>query len=490
MNKVEKRKEIIASLEQVSSANEEFSQILDKKKNNIIELDILESLDGNLNLAILTEKGFIKLEILRFSPGNITSLTNIPDGLKTLIINDNLLEEINLPDSIEHIDIGNNVLKGEFDFIRNTLLKYIRVSYNQLSSLENLSENLEELYCDHNILSSLNLKNTTRLSVLHCNYNSKLVLHDLPDTLIDTNLPEQRIQVENTKIKTTKEYLDSLRKYFNLKNEYETELMDLKRKAKSKKRILKTLPSCIGCSRKVGMVFSGKDQKYMAYCGDSAKPCDWKIVIHRGDFYSFLETIEVMRDNLEETKENIIRQKMDTLFQYITEEKSADLFKKQLSFFKTNTEMVEKYYQDYLDIYFSASKKEIVELKQKKIQEWIVKLQQHLLEGELEEVVRIQCKEIQPIAKYIQGLNYPFMEIDKDKKTSEWILDQRDYILSDVEINQGEPISVKTLVNVSTKKDTIKSLVPVNNKDTVDDFFNDKKEGDLWDDDDENDDNK
>jgi transcription elongation factor Elf1 len=208
------------------------------------------------------------------------------------------LEEINLPDSIEHIDIGNNVLKGEFDFIRNTLLKYIRVSYNQLSSLENLSENLEELYCDHNILSSLNLKNTTRLSVLHCNYNSKLVLHDLPDTLIDTNLPEQRIQVENTKIKTTKEYLDSLRKYFNLKNEYETELMDLKRKAKSKKRILKTLPSCIGCSRKVGMVFSGKDQKYMAYCGDSAKPCDWKIVIHRGDFYSFLETIEKLKKDL------------------------------------------------------------------------------------------------------------------------------------------------------------------------------------------------
>jgi len=483
MNKVEKRKEIITSLENVSSANEEFSQILDKKKNNITELDILESLDGNINLSILTEKGFIKLEILRFSPGNITSLTNIPDGLKTLIVNDNLLEEIDLPDSIEHIDIGNNVLKGELDFIRNTLLKYIRVSYNQLSSLENLPENVEELYCDHNVLRSLHLKNTCKLSVLYCNYNSKLILHDLPDTLIDTNLPEQRVQVETTKIKTSKEYLDSLRKYFNIKNKYEIELMELKRKAKSKKRALKSLPSCIGCSRNVGMIFSGKDQKYMAYCGDSSKPCDWKLVIHRGDFNSFLETIIVMRENLEETKENIIRQKMDTLFQYITEQKSAELFKKQLSFFKTNTEMVEKYYQEYLDIYFSASKKEIIELKQKKIQEWLVKLQQHLLERELEEVVRIQCKEIQPIANYIQGLNYPFMEIEKDKKTSEWILDQKNYILSDVEINQGEPISVKTLINISTKKDTIKSLVNIKKRDTVDDFFNDEKEGDIWDDD-------
>ena len=48
------------------------------------------------------------------------------------------------------------------------------------------------------------------------------------------------------------------------------------------------------------------------------------------------------------------------------------LFKKQLSFFKTNSEMVDKYYQDYLDIYFNSTKKEIVTLKKKKIKEIIL----------------------------------------------------------------------------------------------------------------------
>ena len=443
MDKSEKRREILAS--ENASANPLFSQILEKKKTSIHELDILEPLEGNVNLAVLAEKGFIKIEILRFSPGNITSLTNLPQGLKMLVVANNLLEEIDLPDAIEYLDIGNNLFKRDIDFVRNGLLKFIRVSYNQINSIENLSENVEELYCDHNLLRSLSLKKTPKLRVLHCDYNPKIVLHDLPDTLIDTRLPEQMVQTEEKKTMVTKEYLNSIGRYFTIKYKYEKELMGLKRKAKEAKKVLKTLPSCKGCSRKVGMIFSGKDQKYMVYCGDHTKPCDWKIVIHRGDHYSFLETMSEMRENLEETKENMIRQKMDTLFHYITEQKSADLFKKQLSFFKTNSEMVDKYYQDYMNIYFSLEKKEIITLKQKKIQELLIELQENLIEEDLEEVVRIQYEKIQPIAKYIQSLQYPLMEMEFFKETNEWILDQKEMVLSDLEINHGEPISVVSI---------------------------------------------
>jgi hypothetical protein len=445
MDKNEKRKEIIATLDK--SNNDSFSLLLEKKKTNIIELDVLERLEGNINLGILLEKGFNQLEILRFAPGNITSLTNIPQGIKTLTISDNLLEEIELPDSIEYIDLAHNCLKGEIDFIRNTLLTTIHISYNQITSLVNLSESLEELYCDHNLLHSLDLKNTHKLQTLHCNYNdTKLVLNDLPDTLIDTRFPENIINTDNKKTKIPKNYIDSVRTYFNYKNRYENDWMELKKKAKKSKKTLKTLPGCIGCSRKVGMIFSSKDQKYLAYCGDTSKPCDWKILIHRGDHYSFIETMKEMNINLEETKENIIRQKMDTLFQYITEQKSADLFKKQLSFFKTNSEMVEKYYQNYVDIYFNKEKKEIIDLKKKKIQELLVELQPYLHEEEWREMVRIQYEEIFPVSKYIQNLQYPMMTIEKeDVQNGNWILDQKEIILSDLEINHGEPLTVENI---------------------------------------------
>lgn len=53
----------------------------------------------------------------------------------------------------------------------------------------------------------------------------------------------------------SKEYLDSIRRYFTIKHKYENDLMALKRKSK---KSLKTLPACKGCSRKVGMIFPEK----------------------------------------------------------------------------------------------------------------------------------------------------------------------------------------------------------------------------------------
>lgn len=441
MDKIELRKEVIASDEK-TTANSEFTKLLEKKKKNITQLTIKESLSGSLNLGILAEQGFTHIEILRFSPGKITSITNLPAGLKTLVLADNLIENIDIPDSIQYLDISHNLIKGELDFTRNTLLETLIVSYNRITSLEHLPESLEELYCDHNLLNVLSLKNTVKLRVLYAKYNPKLFLQDLPDTLVDKELPENTIQTNDTKKSViSKNYLDSIQKYFTIKNKYEQELSELKTNAKKTKRTLKTLPKCIGCGRKVGMIFSGKDQKYQAYCGNSS-PCDWKIVIHRGDHYSFVETMEEMRRNLEETKENIICQKMDTLFQYISEEKSADLFKKQLSFFETNSEMATKYYKQYLDLYFNSEKREIITVKQKNIQELLVKIQEHLGEGQIEEIAKIQYEKIQPMGKYIQSLQYPVMSVEYFKKLNEYQVDQRDILLGDLEINHGEPVSV------------------------------------------------
>ena len=441
MDKIQLRKEVIASDEK-TTANSEFTKLLEKKKKNITQLTIEESLSGSLNLGILAEQGFIHIEILHFSPGKITSITNLPAGLKTLVLADNLIENIDIPDSIQYLDIPHNLIKGELDFTRNTLLETLIVSHNRITSLEHLPESLEELYCDHNLLNVLSLKNTVKLRVLYAKYNPKLVLQDLPDTLVKRDLPGNTIQTNDRKISgISKNDLDNIQKYFMIKDKYENDLLELKTKAKKAKRSLKTLPKCIGCGRKVGMIFSGKDQKYQAYCGNSS-PCDWKIVIHRGDHYSFVETMEEMRRNLEETKENIICQKMDTLFQYISEEKSADLFKKQLSFFETNSEMADRYYKQYLDLYFNSEKQEIITVKQKNIQELLVKIQEHLGEGQIEEIAKIQYEKIQPMAKYIQSLQYPVMSVEYFQKLNEYQLDQRDILLGDLEINHGEPVSV------------------------------------------------
>jgi hypothetical protein len=349
------------------TANTEFSQILKKKKKNITELTITAPLYGNLNLSLLYENGFTKIEILRFGEGYLTTLTNIPPSINKLIVSNQLLNKIELPDDIEHLEIENNLFVGEFSLKTQRRLKYINVSFNKIKTfgkndLNLLPETLEELYCHHNLLQNLYLGTCPKLRILHCEYNPKLKIYDIPDTVVDIQLPEKAIQLDDNKDDNDNEneYLESLQKYFQIKDKYEISL--------KKNKKTNVLPKCYGCKRNVGMIFSGKNQKYTARCGDNTKPCDWKIILHRGDNNVLRDTLKEMRETLEETKENIIRQKMDTLFDYISEEKSAELFKKHLSLFKINLEMVNKYQSLYEDMYFNVEKQELLQQKKKKIQ--------------------------------------------------------------------------------------------------------------------------
>lgn len=451
MDKYTKKQQMISG-EQEDTANLEFSRILDKKKKTIKELTIPTPLYGHLNLSILAEKGFLNIESLRFVEGYIISLTNIPVTITKLIVSNQLLDKIELPDDLEYLEIENNLFVGEFSLKSQHRLKYINVSFNQIKSfgkngLDILPESLEELYCHHNLLQNLYLGTCPKLRVLYCDYNPKLKVYDIPDTVVDIRLPEKAVQLEEDK-KVEKEkakeknseenvYMENLEKYFFIKQKYENELHSLQKKQRKQKKTL-SLPKCYGCKRKVGMVFSGKNQKYTAYCGDTTtKPCDWKMILHRGDNYGFRDTMEEMRKTLEETKENIIRQKMDTLFDYITEEKSVDLFKKQLSLFKINSEMVNNYQKRYEDMYFNSVKKEIIQQKKRKIQEKILEIQEKIESGEIEEVVKLQM-EIKGISDYIQRETYEFMEMVFYPKKEEFVLDQQKVVYSKLEINHGE----------------------------------------------------
>lgn len=438
----------------IDTANEEFSLLIEKKKRNVLKLSINKPLNGNLNLSILTEKGFSKIEVLHFVEGHLTSITNIPATIKKLIVAKQSLKKIELPSDIEHLEIQENVLEGEFSLENQKKLKYLNVSFNKIKSFSLLlPETLEELYCQNNLLKNIYLKNCPNLRVFYCKYNDeKLKIYNIPDTTIDISLPDTVNILEAADTETEEQeidkndlednYKDSLEEYFNIKQKYEKQLFNSLVKSKQKKKKMVELPKCYGCKRNVGMVFSGKNKKYTAYCGDSTKPCDWKIVLHRGDNYVLRDLTEELDKILEETKENIIRQKMDTLFNLITEEKSSELFKTQISLFKKNSEMVEEKHKLYEELYFNPQKKDIIQKKHQKIQEKLVELNNYIENKEMIEAVNIQL-EIKGISEFIQRENYEYMEMWFDPKRNLFVLDQQPVIYSKLEINQGEPVKVE-----------------------------------------------
>ena len=77
---------------------------------------------------------------------------------------------------------------------------------------------------------------------------------------------------------------------------------------------------CIVCKQDGGSVFTDTDGKLKAICGNISQPCGFHIEVSSGKYIS-LETL--MNESLEEvraTKDEIIRMKLDLLFQFINED--------------------------------------------------------------------------------------------------------------------------------------------------------------------------
>ena len=94
----QKRADII---KENNTAQEEFASIIENiNPNTTTELTIRTKLYGNLNLGEILEDRFPNLNSIKFYPGEITEIRNIPSGITRFECPGNLLTELdggNLP---------------------------------------------------------------------------------------------------------------------------------------------------------------------------------------------------------------------------------------------------------------------------------------------------------------------------------------------------------------------------------------------------------
>ena len=465
MDKETKRIEVLQENNTAQSTLESLLQAKSKKTN---EISINVPLSGGIDLKLLATMGFSKIRHLLLSTGEITSIHNFPDGITHFVCHDNLLDSVDgLPDTIEELNVTNNMIQS-IDLSRLKKLKVLRIARNELKELSGLPESLEELYCSYNQIESLDLKNVPNLRVLYCIYNHNLVLENVPDSVVDIHLPDtvRMKHHENPRLSSSKEYDDYVKQYYQIKAKHDQELKQIRKREYAKKENakksekdklpMKRLPKCVGCGKPVGMIFSRKDEKLTAICG-SKQPCDWKILIHKGFFvdqtmmlYSFLE-------ELEETKQKFIQHKLNTVFEYISEKDSSKLFEKELKLYQSTSEQIHSLLNIYQDKYFSTTKDETIQEKQKQIQEKILLVKEALTNNDVELAVRIQHEEIAPLANAIQREKYEVMKIISKKRDKGLVVEdetsdrpelthylvQEQISMNKLDENIGEKVSVE-----------------------------------------------
>jgi Leucine-rich repeat (LRR) protein len=455
-----------------NTAQDRLIAILENIPKSTEVLEFKEELHGDLNFSILTDFEMGNIQSIILKEGEVTSIIGLPSQLKTLECSRNLLEDLeNLPEKLETLIISHNYL--EIIQLSNlNVLQKLNISHNQIEDIENLPGSLTEFICNNNKLKSLNLNELTELKTLNISNNPITLVENLPEGIVNfvmENTPSIEfrnsslnslskdsflIEKEEEEKKQKKSYKESLFEYFRLKQQYEQSVRKIKRdayrneptKKMGRMAALSIKPKCINCKRPVGSLFSKRnDDKYTILCGDTSNPCNLNVQIFNGGYVHFVDFIDILKDELNVTKEAIIRQKLDTIFSYISEEQSIEIFKKELESYNSSSTSYKEYLNMYEEYYHSSQKKEFIQKKNNKIfllNEKVTDLLEEYKKTNntefLKTALKIQINEIYPEVRNRSLLENKIRELDNNESSNNYKLFKYPVEISKIAYNLKE----------------------------------------------------
>tara|TARA_B100000686_G_scaffold328643_1_gene388835 strand:+ start:305 stop:1231 length:927 start_codon:yes stop_codon:yes gene_type:complete len=225
--------------------------------------------------------------------------------------------------------------------------------------------------------------------------------------------------------------------FYKLKAKYNERLSKIKQKIKNKETLTKkdkqmefknTQFKCINCNKPGGTLFEIKNNKLRAICGASNK-CDLNINIDKSTYYNIRDEKTNVEEQIDLIKTDIIKTKLDFLFNYIEESeviKEFNIQKEDLNIFSKGLVVTKKDYIEIVDnIEKNNSLKEsIIALHEKIIQ--IKDLEKNYIETKntqlIEDIINIYKIDIIPLNKKIRDLKYSYYNIVKDEDENNIII--------------------------------------------------------------------
>lgn len=448
-----------------NTAQRQLLDILENLNKQTSIIQIREPLHGLVDFSNLRELGFGNILTIELVEGEITDILNLPSNLTRLVCPKNLLFSLDdLPSSLQHLEIPRNYLTT-LDFLDLDELEYLNISHNQFEKVENLPPTLKEFYCEDNQLTYLDLHGLHNLKTLHVSDNKISVIENMPEKVasfqMDNNpsiefrntptVPKPDGKYDETDYEMNEKSMDyktALDHYYRMKNKYEEKVSKMKQtayeKAETKKQkkhaVLSIKPQCVVCKRPVGTIFSRRNNRLSAICGDTKNPCKLNIQIFTGDYSPLSSLLYETREGLEDLKDTIIRQKLDTLFNYISESESIEYYKKELEAFHDYNIVFKSLNGINNELYHDSHKHGLIIKKKGDIFVMIERIRVLLAEYKktnnneiLKTAVQMQVEELLPEVRNLRMLENEILEME------DGLLIKFPVVLSKTENLTGEP---------------------------------------------------
>jgi len=471
--RIAKEKRIKEKIKEIDSISNNSFEVINKTLDaipykNIQQLN-LYGLEGIVDLAILTDRGFTSLKQLRIIHSKVVSLKNLPKGLLTFECKDSYLRLIPLlPNSLKKLDLEDNLLeviegsrsvdqKGENETHSfPDSLEVLNLSKNTIKEVISLpSYSLKELNISDNFLSVLSLKGLNQLRLLDCHNNDLNTIDNIPASLKeisyynnmirdDSNIVQHRpallIHRENNLHDNTQpqqppqppkgnsgddvlgvdnmdgnelSYQQAITRYFELKQTYEEEWKKYKKRVKEtnlaagygrRRQGEKKKGKCVVCKKHVGNVFLKKDGHYIARCN----ACNFHIDIFNGIYHPFFDDMEHYKDGIDALKIDIIKQKLDVIFNHTEEQEALNIHKETIKKYSYTFEQFVNLFEIYQQIHQNKSKE--IDRAYFDLQSRIIDIKHAIQTANIEYAIRLY-NQLQPELQEFQKKKWEIREV-------------------------------------------------------------------------------
>jgi hypothetical protein len=168
------------------------------------------------------------------------------------------------------------------------------------------------------------------------------------------------------------DYVDALNEYYGYKHRYDSKFEEEKNAVKhsdtltlQQKRAkimrIKRNRKCVACGQSGGTHFTNEDGVLRAQCGNRSQPCSLRIEIVKGKFMTLEALANESLRTADVLKDQIIKTKLDLLFNYTTEEEALRQFEKDRAALDQALGLYGGFRQKYLDVVRNAERREEVD---------------------------------------------------------------------------------------------------------------------------------
>ena len=410
-------------------------------------------LAGDIDLSQLRGKGVSELW---FQKGDINQLYNFPDSLKRLVIRENKLASIpaNELTNLAILDAESNQI-SDVDLSMMPNLTFANLSKNNLRNVANLPPKMVEIVVDYNPnLNTIDLEGADSCNKVSCRGKPQITItgaNKRCNIRTDNGAHIRRGGAKKRNPTTESDEvlypdpIEAFDKYYKLKSDYEAskkqgidKIMLMRKPLKERLKLARQhVPKCVNCKRKGGTIFQRRrDAVLIALCGVSTIPCGLNIEIQLGDNADQADTIKYFEENAQKIKDDIIKLKLDTLFGYVNEEESVEMFTKLANSLNdpSITKHLSEYKQFYESQYYNPETNKIIKDTMSGIYAKLADIRRILDEyrknganrSMLSDIGQLQL-EIDTDTKMIRRLKYPVIEMVQDSDSNSRKLVQKTY---------------------------------------------------------------